>query len=341
MLLKISLALFATALTTAAFFAPSKPSALPVETTPIETAVSGNGNNNPEELGNVNWSRDLEAGKAESAKTGKPLLILFQEVPGCSNCTTFGNATLKHPLIVEAIETYFVPVCIYNNKGGKDAEALKIFDEPAWNNPVIRIVRADYKDVVLRMPDFRSSLPIVNGMRRALELTGTAVPAYLELLEQEFQAKAAGTQTVTYSMYCFWSGECTLGAVNGIIATTPGYQDGKEVVRIEYNAAVLSRTALDAIATQNSMTASANNDGFRPDKDLKYYLAHTSYKSVPMTSLQACRANSTQCNDASPETVLSPRQIALAKKAQEHPEKNFKNVIGRGDLAKAWEESGE
>ena len=131
----------------------------------------------PEELGQVHWLRDLKAGRAEATKTGKPLLLLFQEVPGCSNCTHFGNNTLSHPLIAEAIETYFVPVCIYNNKGGTDAEALQTFNEPAWNNPVVRIVRADYQDVVLRIPDFRTSLPLVNSLRRALELTGTAVPA--------------------------------------------------------------------------------------------------------------------------------------------------------------------
>ena len=35
-----------------------------------------------EELGQVNWGRDLDAAKAKSAKSGKPILVLFQEVPG-------------------------------------------------------------------------------------------------------------------------------------------------------------------------------------------------------------------------------------------------------------------
>jgi hypothetical protein len=38
--------------------------------------------NQAEELGNVAWGRDLDAAKAKSAKTGKPILLLFQEVPG-------------------------------------------------------------------------------------------------------------------------------------------------------------------------------------------------------------------------------------------------------------------
>ena len=40
------------------------------------------GRNQAEELGNVAWGRDLDAAKAKSAETGKPILVLFQEVPG-------------------------------------------------------------------------------------------------------------------------------------------------------------------------------------------------------------------------------------------------------------------
>ena len=129
---------------------------------------------------------------------------------------------------VEVIETHFVPVCIYNNRGGQDAEALQIFEEPAWNNPVVRIVRADYRDVVLRMPNFRTSLPLVNGLRRALELTGKAVPPYLELLEEELQARASGLQTATFSISCFWSGKVLLALCRGASRPRPAFRmDGK------------------------------------------------------------------------------------------------------------------
>ena len=36
----------------------------------------------PVELGQVKWRRDFEAGLAEAKRTGKPALLLFQEVPG-------------------------------------------------------------------------------------------------------------------------------------------------------------------------------------------------------------------------------------------------------------------
>ncbi len=292
----------------------------------------------PVELGQVHWLRDLDAGRIESQKSGKPLLILFQEVPGCSNCTRFGNNTLSHPLIVEAIETYFVPVCIYNNQGGKDAAALKLFNEPAWNNPVVRIVRADNQDVVLRMPNFNSSLPLVNGMRRALDLTGTTAPKYLELLEEELAAREAGLQTATFSMYCFWTGEGIFGALPGVIETEPGYQDGKEVVKVQFDPSVTNRAALEKLTQPKSVTACQKNEGFRSDREPKYYLAQTDYRFIPMTSLQASRANSLVGQHQSPEGLLSPRQLGLLKKVGENPKRAWKSMVGRGDLEVAFGE---
>lgn len=305
-----------------------------------ESASHQSTSHQPEELGKVNWLRDLAAGKAEAEKSGKPLLILFQEVPGCSNCTRYGNLTLSHPLIVEAIETFFVPVCIYNNKGGKDVEALKTFGEPAWNNPVVRIVRPDFKDIVLRMPNFNSSHQLVNGMRTALDLTGTAAPRYLELLEEELLARETGLETATFSMHCFWSGEGAFGDIAGVVETEPGFQDGKEVVQVQFNPALVSKTDLEKKTTPKGIAACSKNDGFRSDREPKYYLAQTDCKFVPMTSLQACRANSLVGKSQSPDELLSPRQLALLKKIKDNPKKAWKNMIGRRDFAKAWEEAG-
>jgi hypothetical protein len=47
---------------------------------------TGQGSENPsaqpEELGRVKWSRNLDRGLDASARSGKPVLLLFQEVPG-------------------------------------------------------------------------------------------------------------------------------------------------------------------------------------------------------------------------------------------------------------------
>lgn len=292
---------------------------------------------NPVELGSVHWSRDLDASRVKAKNSGKPLLILFQEVPGCSNCTRYGSVTLRHPLIVEAIETYFVPVCIYNNKDGKDAEALRLFGEPAWNNPVVRIVDADNRDLATRMPDFRSSTQLAEGIRQALKQTGQAVPQYLDLLIEELAAREAGVETATFSMGCFWSGEGALGALSGVVETAPGFQDGREVVRVTYDPSRISKDELEKTVQSRGIKACAANSGFRSDREPKYYLAQTHWRFVPMTSLQACRANSLAAQGKSPEAVLSPRQIELGKRIEADPAREWTNMIGAADLAGSWE----
>ena len=319
-------------------YLPKKQTLLPVTKALNEQNPVDNISQNPEELGNVLWLRDLDSGQIEARKTGKPMLILFQEVPGCANCTRFGNSTLTHPLIVEVIETCFVPVCIYNNKGGKDADALKQFNEPAWNNPVVRIVRADYQDIVSRMPEFNSSTQLVAGMRRALELTEVTVPRYLKLLEEELTARESGLETATFSMYCFWSGEGTFGSIDGVVETEPGYQDGHEVVRVQFNPAVVKKGDLTTRTKPKGVNTCARNEGFRNDSEPKYYLAHSDYAFIPMTTLQSCRVNSQVGKSASPDELLSPRQLDLLKKVLENPKKGWKNMIGRKDLVRAWAE---
>ena len=64
---------------------------------------------NPVELGNVHWLRSYDDAQLKSKTEGKPILILFQEIPGCQTCRSYGSDVLTHPLLVEAIETYFIP----------------------------------------------------------------------------------------------------------------------------------------------------------------------------------------------------------------------------------------
>jgi hypothetical protein len=334
MKLLVSIALLTVALFTISMMNRQPHASLEAEVTPSADSLL----QNPEELGAVHWLRDLESGKLAAEKSGKPLLVLFQEVPGCSNCTRYGNTTLSHPLIVEAIETHFVPVCIYNNKGGKDGEALKLFNEPAWNNPVVRIVGADYQDIVPRMPQFNSPAQLLTGMRQALEKGNQKAPKYLGLLEEEYLARETGLETATFTMSCFWTGEGTFGGINGVIETEPGFQDGREVVKIQFNPAVISKPDLEKLTNPQGMKACSHNTGFRVDREPKYYLAHSEYCFIPMTSVQACRINSLVGKNQLPEGLLSPRQLGLLKKIQSSPDKKWKSMIGRSDLAKAWAE---
>ena len=103
-----------------------------------------------EEAGVVSWGRDLDTALAASRTSGRPVLALFQEIPGCAGCKQFGRDVLSNPLLVEAIETQFTPLLIHNNKPGRDAEVLKRFGEPAWNYQVVRFLDPAGKDIIPR-----------------------------------------------------------------------------------------------------------------------------------------------------------------------------------------------
>ena len=45
-------------------------------------AYGGQEAQNPVEIGTVHWGRDFDAALNMSAESGKPVFILFQEVPG-------------------------------------------------------------------------------------------------------------------------------------------------------------------------------------------------------------------------------------------------------------------
>ena len=95
----------------------------PESTTPHPDPAKGQ----PIEIGKVRWNRDFDAAQTQSKSSGKPMFVLFQEVPGCAGCQKFGREVLSNPLLVEAIENEFVPVVVFNNRSkGPDTELLKL-----------------------------------------------------------------------------------------------------------------------------------------------------------------------------------------------------------------------
>lgn len=283
--------------------------------------------NNPIELGNVYWLRSMEEAQVKSKKEGKPILILFQEIPGCHTCKSYGSEVLTHPLLVEAIETYFIPLAIHNNKGGQDAEVLKRYNEPSWNNPVVRIVDSNGADLVSRLSGNYSAAGLSGLMTTVLIKQKGKAPAYLQLLTDELTAQQKGTAKATYSMYCFWTGEALFGKINGVVKTTAGYQDGKEVVTVEYDPALITKTALDKIA-QNQKCSVSPGGNFRPDATPKYYLSNSKYKVIPMTELQKCRVNSAIGEGQDPKSFLSERQMGFLQSSS-------KNCVGLS-LKEGW-----
>lgn len=189
------------------------------------------------ELGIVRWGRDFEAAKRASRNSGKPMFVLFDEVPGCSTVQGFADRVLSHPAMADAIEQAFVPVAIMNNHGGKDKEVLDHFGEPAWNNPVVRLMDADENMLAPRSTAL--DVPTVAlTMVRALERAAQPVPAYLRLVSVDAAPVRRTLRQAVFGMYCFWSGEVAFGSLDGVVATRPGHHHG-EVVVVTYDPAML------------------------------------------------------------------------------------------------------
>ena len=281
----------------------------------------------PIELGQVHWLRDYDQALAQSAVKDLPVFMFFQEVPGCHTCSTFGNEVMSHPLIVEAIEAHFVPLVIYNNKGGSDGEILKKYKEPTWNNPVVRIVNSKGKDIVKRHSGAYEPSAVVNTIQNALLASNQIAPHYLNLLHQELSDH---TEEAVLSMYCFWTGEKEIGSMQGVQSTQAGYMNGTEVVKVSYDPDQISYAELvsesskkrcaDKVYTDNNEEKSiAKNKNipskgtnkYRVDLQDKYYLSQTEYQNIPMLNIQATKVNALVAKRQSPSDILSPRQLSI------------------------------
>lgn len=280
--------------------------------TPMSTALSEAApyaTENPAELGLVHWRRGLQSAQAEARRTGKPLLVLFDEVPGCSTVKGFGRVALSHPLLADAAETLFVPLLVSNNEEGADRDVLLQLGERPWDNPVVRFLSADGRPVGSRLYGDWTAAGLAEHMVEAL---GADAPAWLVLVAEEERATAAGTVTETYGAWCFWQGEAALGAVPGVVGTRTGWIGGHEAVELVIDPSRLDRSALRKAV--DALGAKALQGEFRPSPDDDgHALRGTPWSTVPMTEAQAARVNATVAAGGDPTPWLSPRQRALVR----------------------------
>lgn len=278
------------------------------------------------ELGIVHWGRDLDKAKSIAQRTDKPILLFFQEVPGCQTCKNFGFEVMSDPLIAEYIETYFIPVLVYNNKGGVDAKILQSYGEPSWNNPVLRVIKSDGKDLIQRNSGKYDAGSIIAYLNSAVLASGRLVPGYALLLEEEYDAR---TSECVLEMYCFWSGEKNIGHLPGVISTTAGFSKGHEVVKVVYDP---DKTNLQSLLKSASKSGNADkiytskaheleianklkiptytgNFDFKKDKEVHYYLVKSKYAGIKMTEMQATKVNAAIGNGLDPKNYLSPKQL--------------------------------
>ncbi len=326
----------------------------------VASVRRSDGQRNPRELGAVAWNRGFDSAAAMARTTDKPLLVLFQEVPGCGTCTDYGDQVLSHPFIIDAAETLFVPVAIYNNIEGDDERVLNMFKEKAWNNPVVRIMTPDRRPLAPRVADDHSVGQLAEAIVASLVATDRSVPAYLAMLAEESAPSKRQTETATLAMHCFWEGESALGNVPGILSTQAGFVGKDEVVevtfdrgRIDYASVIKKAQSLDCasrVYTRDdrqqreasqlvSTNAMRSNERVRPDKQPKYYLAQTPYQFVPMTDLQAMRVNHAIHEKGDVDALLSPSQIKLLETVRRNPNAGWESAIGSPDIVASWKKA--
>lgn len=232
---------------------------------------------NPEEVGKVVWGRDYDAALALSKSTGKPIFLLFQEVPGCAGCKQFGRDVLSDDVVVKLIQNNFVPLLIHNNKPGKDAEVLAMFNENAWDYQVVRFLDTNGHDLIPRKD-------------RVWE-----APELKQRIDQVLKKKAGRIQRVAIAQPCFWSGEMKIGAIDGVRRTEAGYLDGREVTLVDYDAGQISleNLTVKAKAAKVATGVYTKLDGYQkaPEFDQKRQLQGTKYADMKLTPEQATKVN--------------------------------------------------
>ncbi|MEM9282203.1 MAG: VPGUxxT family thioredoxin-like (seleno)protein, type 2 [Verrucomicrobiota bacterium] len=284
----------------------------------------------PVELGKVKWGRDLEAALSASQENGKPVFALFQEVPGCAGCQQFGKEVLSHPQLIEVIETEFVPVAIFNNQPGKDAEILKQFGEPAWNYQVVRFLDGAAQDIIPRKDRVWTLEGIASRMIAALEAANREVPNYLRALSGTAGIHNEGV--AAFAMHCFWTGEQRLGGLDGVFTTEAGWLAGREVTLVRYDRdevslAELAKAAIQftgadqafvgngedgVVAGKAGLKVSPLTEDYRVARasDQKRQLRGTVFQKLNLSPIQATKVNAfarTETNAA--VAWLSPAQI--------------------------------
>ena len=303
----------------------------------INAQEKTNPKNQSEELGAVQWYRNYDDAIAIAKKENKAIIILFQEVPGCATCRNYGHNVLRHPLMVEALENAFIPLVIFNNKNGKDRTILKKFNEPSWNNPVVRIIDADGNNLVKRVSNDYSALTLCKRLKETLTLRNTPIPPYLDILEQEILALTSNTINETcFKMYCFWTGEKQLGKLDGVLDVESGFIDHNEVVKVKYNSALISDSELSTYAkTQDFYPVNTSKNFRTAKKDVHYYLSHSDFKYLPLSELQKTKINSALGSRQNAELYLSPKQLKWLKRLRKNNSKGLTSYMNQ-NIEDTW-----
>lgn len=102
---------------------------------------------------------------------------------------------------MEAVETLFTPLCVYNNTSGdRDDETREAYQERSWNNPVVRVVDRRRNDLTKGLTRRWTVAGIADLMARACLADEREVPAWLSLLATTSDVPKNVVETAIFGM---------------------------------------------------------------------------------------------------------------------------------------------
>jgi len=307
-------------------------------------------------LGRVRWMTSLEEAQVLADAEDMPILILHQNVSDNGRSLEYGTTVLDHPLVVEAIESLFIPVAFFQGGSGMDETYADLLGDLAPSALEVWITDSDFNDVAPRLGESHTIHELLGAMIEAYGWRGKDVPEYVKILHTE-TVNPDALETAIFPVHCFWAGEVELGPSEGIVQTVPGRIDKQETVEVVFDRSVTSyegllEEALDVGLCENAY--SLNDEQYRvaselvgtgkvkragkmfPDNKPKYYLSKSAYRHVPMTERQSIMVNADLFYERDPRNRLSPRQVQMHEFIERNKRRYWKNQIGATDLTENW-----
>jgi hypothetical protein len=293
----------------------------------------------------------------DSRTTRRPVLIVQAEIPGDTDA---GSEIFSHPLIVEAADSLFTTV--FNKDEDYSCSASR---SASWKSHRTRVgfYTESGREIVQSLSaDMLTLAGIAEAMIETLETCCQPVPMYLRLLYEEERGRIkpgpVGLPVACYHRAVFGMDDSTLGEVEfagleGVISTRAGFVNQQKVVEVIYDWGclcfgsvihyALKRKVGDIIyyntnderiaalieiaRVKESSKVTEFLGNIQLDKNPKRALRKSPLRSVPLTDLQATRANRFAYLNRFDEAmhILSPRQELIFMQARN--KNSFKDVI--------------
>lgn len=298
-----------------------------------------------EELGCLRFAFNSLASATASASnnaSNKPILMIEAEIPGDRQA---GYDIFSHPLIVEAATSLFTTVLPPEVSWNQPERTARLKSCRTW----VYFLSSQDTSVNLVPPVRGDDLTLgctVKAMVRALQASNaTIVPNYLLLLLEESAADQSvavlGTTNPAVA-------EVELAGLEGVTATQAGAIDRHKIVKVHYDTSRLGYCSLIRYALQKHVVdmiyfdsneqkqaaqveiARVQRDDcklfpfartMQLDYDPKPALRRTPLRYVPLTNLQATRANRVVSQGAFDQAMhlLSPQQGLILMQAMRNP----------------------